>query len=68
MFGSLERLKRELAPDTRIHPGHTYLRGPGVPFAELLRWNMYLQFPDQRSFAAYRLRRGQDPRKLVAFR
>ncbi len=68
MFDSLERLKRELAPDTRIHPGHTYVRAPGVPFAELLRWNMYLQFPDRRSFAAYRLRRGQDPRKLVAFR
>lgn len=68
MFDSLERLKRELAPTTRIHPGHTYLRPPGLPFAEVMRWNMYLQFTDKHSFAAYRLRRGQDPRKLFDFR
>lgn len=66
MFDSLERLKRRLTPDTRIYPGHTYVRPPGQSFADVLRCNMYLQFKDPHSFAAYRLRQGQN--KLLDFR
>ena len=59
MYDSLERLKRRLHPDTHIFPGHTYVRPPGQKFSEVLRCNMYLQFNDRESFAAYRLRKGQ---------
>lgn len=68
MFNSLERLKTRLKPHTHVFPGHTYFRPPGQKFAELLRWNMYLQFSDAESFAAYRLRKGQSERKLLDFR
>lgn len=59
MYDSLEMLKRTLHPDTHIFPGHTYVRPPGQKFSEVLRCNMYLQFNDRESFAAYRLRKGQ---------
>ncbi|MET0497713.1 MAG: MBL fold metallo-hydrolase [Steroidobacteraceae bacterium] len=59
MFDSLELLKAQVAPQTHVFPGHTYVRPPGQRFAELQRWNMYLQFTDRDSFAAYRLRKGQ---------
>lgn len=68
MFDSLQRLKMQLEPQTQIFPGHTYMRPPGQSFAELLRWNMYLQFDDCHSFTAYRLRRGQTTTKLLDFR
>jgi hydroxyacylglutathione hydrolase len=68
MYHSLERLKARLEPQTRIFPGHTYVRPPGQTFSVLLQWNMYLQFSDKDSFAAYRLRKGQTPNKLFAFR
>jgi hydroxyacylglutathione hydrolase len=68
MFASLERLKSRLQPGTHIFPGHTYAKSPGQPFADVLAHNMYLHFPDQDSFAAFRLRRGQSQRKLLDFR
>jgi len=68
MFNSLERLKARLAPDTHVFPGHTYVRPPGQKFGDLLGYNMYLNFPDRNSFAAFRLRRGQSQSKLLDFR
>ena len=68
MFESLQRLKSRLRPDTRIFAGHTYLNAPGQQFADVLAQNMYLHFTDAQSFAAFRLRKGQDVRKLLAFR
>jgi len=68
MFESLQRLKSRLKPDTHIYSGHTYLRTPGQKFSDVLGQNMYLHFDDKHSFAAYRLRKGQDVRKLLAFR
>lgn len=57
MFSSLQYLKALIAPDTRVFPGHSYGKPPGQPFVDLLRDNMYLQFSDRESFAAFRLRR-----------
>ncbi len=67
MFDSLERLKTQLEPDTRIFPGHTYMRPPGQTYSEVLSSNMYLHFRDKESFAAFRLRKGQSERKLFDF-
>jgi hydroxyacylglutathione hydrolase len=60
MFASLETLKQRLRPQTRIFPGHSYGKPPGQRFSELLKQNVYLQFPNQHSFAAFRLRKRQD--------
>ena len=67
MFESLERLKVCLKPHTRIFPGHTYVRPPGQPFANVRGYNMYLNFPDRESFAAFRLRKGQSREQLLNF-
>jgi hydroxyacylglutathione hydrolase len=57
LFTSLQQLKEQLAPHTRVFPGHSYGRPPGQPFALLLRENIYLQFADKHAFAAFRLRK-----------
>jgi hydroxyacylglutathione hydrolase len=68
MFASLERLKARLQPTTRIFPGHSYGIAPGQVLAQLLKENIYLQFSDKDSFAAFRLRRGQSTARMLAFR
>lgn len=67
MFESLVRLKFRLQPHTRIYPGHTYVRPPGQRFSNLLGYNMYLNFDDKHSFAAFRLRKGQSREQLLNF-
>lgn len=68
MFASLEQLRKRTTLDTRVFPGHSYGQPPGRPMSQLLRDNLYLQFPDKDSFAAFRLRPGQDRARLFAFR
>lgn len=67
MFHSLENLKSRLAPETRIFPGHSYGTPPGQRLSQLLRENIYLQFTDKHSFAAFRLRSGQNTAKMFNF-
>lgn len=68
MYSSLELLKSVIAPGTYIFPGHTYVKPPGQRFSELLNYNIYLNFKDKDSFAAYRMRTGQNVKKLFDFR
>ena len=67
MFASLERLKTCIPPRTRVFPGHSYGLSPGQPMSRLLRENIYLQFSNRESFAAFRLRSGQDRARLFRF-
>ncbi len=68
MFASLEHLKVRLEPGTRIFPGHSYGQPPGQLMSRVRRENIYLQFSDKESFAAFRLRSGQDRAKMFSFR
>lgn len=67
MFASLKYLKIRLDPRTRVFPGHSYGKPPGQLWPELVRNNIYLQFPDENAFTAFRLRRGQDRAKMLTF-
>jgi hydroxyacylglutathione hydrolase len=67
MFASLENLKNRIGPQTRIYPGHSYGTSPGQPMGRLLKENVYLQFRTRESFAAFRLRGGQDITKMFNF-
>jgi hydroxyacylglutathione hydrolase len=67
MFTSLTKLKTTLDPHTRIFPGHSYGKEPGQLFSNLLKDNIYLQFQDCNSFAAFRLRSGQNKAKMFNF-
>lgn len=67
MFESLEQLKVRTRPATRVFPGHSYGQPPGRMMAQLHRENVYLQFSDRESFAAFRLRSGQDRARLFDF-
>lgn len=59
MYESLEKIKRTLKPQTRIYPGHSYGKPPGQVLSKVRKDNLYLQFPNKDSFAAFRLRGGQ---------
>jgi hydroxyacylglutathione hydrolase len=67
MFASLERIKNRVTPRTRIYPGHSYGQQPGRTMSQLLQENIYLQFSNKESFAAFRLRSGQDKARLFNF-
>jgi hydroxyacylglutathione hydrolase len=67
MFASLERLKGRTEPHTRVFPGHSYGQPPGRPMSQLMRENIYLQFSNRESFAAFRMRSGQDRARLFNF-
>jgi hydroxyacylglutathione hydrolase len=67
MFASLQSLKNRLKLRTRIFPGHSYGQLPGQVLSRVLKDNMYLQFSDQNSFAAFRLRSGQNTARMFSF-
>jgi hydroxyacylglutathione hydrolase len=67
MFASLQDLKARLQPQTCIFPGHSYGNPPGQILSQLLKDNIYLQFSDRDSFAAFRLRSGQSKTKMFSF-
>ena len=67
MYDSLEHLKARVRPHTRVYPGHSYGQPPGRPMSQLLRDNVYLQFSNKESFAAFRLRNARD-QKVLQFR
>jgi hydroxyacylglutathione hydrolase len=67
MFASLEQLKIRIQPTTRVFPGHSYGQLPGRMMSQLHLENIYLQFSDKESFAAFRLRSGQDRARLFNF-
>lgn len=68
MYFSLERLKALATPDTQVFPGHSYGKVPGQYFASLLTENIYLQFPDKNSFAAFRLRKMRNKNTIFNFK
>jgi hydroxyacylglutathione hydrolase len=67
MFASLQDLKARLKPQTCVYPGHSYGNPPGQILSQLLKDNIYLQFSDKDSFAAFRLRSGQSKTKMFSF-
>jgi len=67
MFASLDQLKTRLEPQTLVFPGHSYGQPPGRTMAQLRRENIYLQFSTRESFAAFRMRSGQDKARLFRF-
>ncbi|MDR3058741.1 MAG: MBL fold metallo-hydrolase [Prevotella sp.] len=67
MFTSLQNLKNMLDPDVHVYPGHSYGKPPGLKFSDLLQDNIYLQFANERDFAKYRLRKGQNESNFFTF-
>jgi hydroxyacylglutathione hydrolase len=59
MFDSLSYLKAIIPIDTKIYPGHSYGKEPGLPFPYLLRNNIYLQFNNKQQFIDFRMRKNQ---------
>ena len=67
MFESLQQITNTVKPNTRIFPGHKYVKDPGQEFSSVYQNNIYLQFSNKHDFASYRLRKGQDHSKFFQF-
>ncbi|MBN8211832.1 MAG: MBL fold metallo-hydrolase [Xanthomonadales bacterium] len=67
MFESLQRLKREIKPETRIFPGHSFGKAPGLNFTGVIRENIYLHFRDKKRFAEFRQRHVHNREKFFEF-
>lgn len=68
MFNSLQKLKRKLATDTLIFPGHSYGQPCGKPLQFLLDNNLYLQFDNTETFASFRMRKPKNKANFFAFK
>lgn len=68
LFDSLNRLKKNILPSTKIFPAHSFGEFPGRPFYFLLENNIYLQFSEDQKelFVSFRMRNNQT--KLFDFR
>lgn len=68
MFNSLKHITSKIKLNTRVFPGHKYVKSPGQDFATVMQHNIYLQFNNKHDFASYRLRKGQNHAKLFEFK
>ena len=57
MFASLAKLKRLIADDVRVYPGHRYYSDLGLTFGKIKEKNIYLQFDDEAQFVNFRMRK-----------
>lgn len=56
MYGSLQRLKQDIAPSVKVYPGHAYSKPPGLSFEDTISHNLYLHLDDLDSFVSWRMR------------
>lgn len=66
MFYSIQRLKKMLAPEVRIFPGHSFGQKPGLPMHKLLEINLYFQLDNMSHFIDFRMRKNQ--RSMLDFK
>ncbi|HEY6872558.1 MAG TPA: MBL fold metallo-hydrolase [Geobacteraceae bacterium] len=66
MFESIMMLKRTVAPQVRVFPGHSYGKAPGCEFGLLTKENIYFQIDTKDIFIDFRMRKGQ--KNLSAFK
>ncbi|HLJ85235.1 MAG TPA: MBL fold metallo-hydrolase [Candidatus Angelobacter sp.] len=59
LYQSLQRLKLNLQPSTRIFPAHSFGEEPGKEFSFVRKVNLYLSYQEEAAFVAYRMRKGQ---------
>ncbi|MCF2943974.1 MBL fold metallo-hydrolase [Paenibacillus tarimensis] len=59
MYESIQRLKKLLAPEVRIYPGHCYGREVGCTFGYVMANNLYFQIENKEMFISFRMRSNQ---------
>lgn len=56
MFRSLQYLKKRIADDTAVYPGHSFGKRPGHLFRYLVQNNIYLAITNEKTFVDFRMR------------
>lgn len=59
LFNSIQYLKKKVAPDVLVYPGHTYGKNVGCSFRYILNNNVYFLINEKEQFIDFRLREGQ---------
>jgi hydroxyacylglutathione hydrolase len=59
LYKSMQKIKKTVPTETKIYPGHSYGKQPGIFMKELLQDNIYLNFKKENDFITYRMRKGQ---------
>ncbi|PEW07821.1 MBL fold metallo-hydrolase [Bacillus cereus] len=59
MYESFQRIKRMVAPNVRIYPGHSYGQMPGYPLGDLKKYNIYISLDEKKQFVDFRMRKNQ---------
>lgn len=60
LYQTLQNLKAVIPYETRIYPGHSFGKEPGVTFEELLQLNIYCHFKTEKDFVGFRMRSQQN--------
>ena len=64
LFHSLERLKHDIDPTVRIHPGHNYGIAPSTTMEKQITGNPFLHWNESRDFIHYRMVRASRERSV----
>ena len=59
MFESIRRIKKDISPDTKVYPGHSFGKKPGVSIRRLMQENIYFQLDKKENFVDLRMRKNQ---------
>jgi glyoxylase-like metal-dependent hydrolase (beta-lactamase superfamily II) len=56
MFDSFQKLRNLIPRETRIWPGHSFGKEPGMTLAEVIETNIYFHLLDREEFIRFRMR------------
>jgi hydroxyacylglutathione hydrolase len=59
MFNSIQMIKKMVAPDVRVYPGHSFGKEPGNTIRYLAKENIYFLIDRKEMFVNFRTRKGQ---------
>ena len=59
MYQSLNKMKMKIPSYTKVYPGHSFGKLPGVSFGYLLNHNIYLSIDNIDNFVGFRMRKNQ---------
>ena len=59
MFNSIQMIKKMVAPDVRVYPGHSFGKEPGEPIKHLAKENIYFSIEQKEIFVNFRTRKNQ---------
>ncbi|MUL34428.1 MBL fold metallo-hydrolase [Priestia megaterium] len=64
MYESIQRIKQIIPLNTRIYPGHSFGKKPGLRLIDLMKENIYCLIENKKTFVDFRMRKNNNNRKF----